>query len=57
MKTYKYSPEIQERAVRMVLEHPHEYSSQWAAINAIASKIGGIAETSGFIGPSAIKDG
>src|SRR5690606_12110973 len=35
-----YSPEVQERAVRMVLEHQSEYSSQWAAIQSIAAKIG-----------------
>jgi Transposase. len=45
MKTHKYSPEVKERAVRMVLEHQHEHSSQWAAITAIAPKIGCIAET------------
>jgi transposase len=36
----RYSPEVQERAVRMVLEHQSEYSSQWAAIQSIAAKIG-----------------
>ena len=36
----RYSPEIQERGVRMVLEHEREYSSQWAAITSIAEKIG-----------------
>ena len=28
----KYSPEVWERAVRMILEHQGEYESQWAAI-------------------------
>jgi transposase len=41
----KYSPEIRERAVRMIFEHEHEYDSQWAAIRSIAPKIGCTAET------------
>ena len=36
----KYSPEVRERAVRMVFEHQGEYDSQWAAIGSIAAKIG-----------------
>ena len=36
----KYSPEVRERAVRMVLEHQEQYDSQWAAIRSIAEKIG-----------------
>ena len=41
----KYSPEVRERAVRMVFEHQGEHESQWAAIISIASKIGCTAET------------
>jgi len=36
----KYSPELRERAVRMVLEHAPEYASQWGAIRSVAEKIG-----------------
>jgi transposase-like protein len=39
-KTKKYSPEVRERAVRMVQEHRGEYPSLWAAIESIAPKIG-----------------
>ena len=41
----RYSPEIRERAVRMVLEQQTEHSSQWATIQSIASKIGCTSET------------
>lgn len=36
----RYSPEVRERAVRMVVEHGAEHASQWAAIVSIAGKIG-----------------
>ena len=39
-RTSKFSPEVQERAVRMVYEHRDDYPSQWAAITGIAEKIG-----------------
>jgi len=39
-RTGRYSPEVRERAARMVLEHEREYPSQWAAIVSIAEKIG-----------------
>ena len=41
----RYSPEVRERAVRMVLEHQSEYASQWQAVESIAAKIGCTAET------------
>lgn len=41
----RYSPEVRERAVRMVAEHGCEYDSQWAAIVSIATKIGCSPET------------
>ena len=44
-KTTRYSPEIRERAVRLVFEHQADYDSQWAALNSIAAKIGCTAET------------
>jgi len=41
----KYSPEVRQRAVRLVFEHQTEYESQWAAVVSIASQIGCTAET------------
>ena len=43
--TPKYSPEVRERAVRMVREHRGEYPSLWAAIESIAPKIGCVPQT------------
>ena len=44
-KSLKFSPEVQERAVRMVVEARAQHESQWAAIVSIAAKIGCTAET------------
>ena len=38
--TNKYSPEVRERAVRLVLDGAGQYESRWAAIVSISSKIG-----------------
>ena len=44
-KTEKYSPEVIERAVRLVAEVKEQHASEWAAIVSIAAKIGCTAET------------
>ena len=44
-KVRTYSPETRERAVRLVWDTEREYSSQWAAIQSVASKIGCTPET------------
>lgn len=44
-KSNKFSPEVRERAVRMVQEHRGEYSSLWAAVESIAPKIGCVPQT------------
>jgi transposase len=44
-KWVKYSSEVRERAVRLVLEQQREYASQWAAIVSVAEKFGCSAET------------
>jgi transposase len=41
----RFSPEVRERAVRLLQEHEREHTSQWAAMQSIAGKIGCSAET------------
>ncbi len=44
-KSTKFSPEVRDRAVRMVQEHRDEYPSLWATIDSIAPKIGCVPQT------------
>jgi transposase len=44
-KTNKFSPEVRDRAVRLVQEHRGEYPSLWAAVESIAPKIGCVPQT------------
>jgi transposase len=38
--TNKFSPEVRQRAVRMVLDHECDYPSRWSAVVSVADKIG-----------------
>src|SRR3954447_16166616 len=44
-KAMRYPPELRERAIRLVREHRDEHSSEWAAIQSIAGKLGMTSET------------
>ena len=44
-KSNNFSPEVRERAVRMVQEHRGDYPSLWVAIESIAPKIGCVPQT------------
>ena len=44
-KSNKFSPDVRERAVRMVREHRGDYPSLWSAIESIAPKIGCVPQT------------
>ena len=44
-KSNKFSPEVRERAMRMVQEYRGQYPSLWAAIESIAQKIGCVPQT------------
>jgi transposase-like protein len=44
-KSTKFSPEVRDRAVRMVQEHREEYPSLWAAVESLAPKIGCVPHT------------
>ena len=43
--TRRYSPEVRDRAVRMVFDQEFQHDSQWAAMCSISAKIGCSAET------------
>jgi len=44
-KISRYSPELRERALRMVLDNRPDYPSEWAAFTAISKLLGMTPET------------
>ena len=44
-RAHRFSPEVRERAVRLVHDHRGEYPSLWAAVESIAPKIGCVPQT------------
>jgi transposase len=44
-RTSRFSPEVRERAVRMVFDQAEKHESQWAAIRSVAEKLGCTPET------------
>ena len=44
-KSKRYSPEVKERAIRLLLENENQYDSRWAAMVSISTKIGCTPET------------
>ena len=44
-KATRFSPEVRERAVRLLQQHESEHESQWTAMRSIADKIGCSAKT------------
>ena len=44
-RTSRYSPAVRERAVRMVVDHIDDFTSEWAAIASVSAKVGMVPET------------
>jgi transposase-like protein len=53
-KGTRYSPELRERAVRMVFDHAHDHPSQWATIRSVAEKLGRTVCGGGYAKPNGI---